>query len=264
MGQKYLIFGDINVILIHRKESTMPTYKQKQQGNLFEKYFNQVLNEEKTKLVERGPYISISRDFGCMANKIAEKLARELSKREIVSGDGRSWKWINKRILEESSKALELSPSKIEYVFHSKTKSMIDEIVSAMSTRYYKSDKKIRKTIVDVIRAITKTGHVIVVGRGGIAFADDNPKSLHIKLIAPIEWRVDRIAKNYDKTKKDALKYIMEVDMERKFLIDKFIGRKTDNSIFDVILNRKYLTEKEIISTVIHLLETKKLIGISE
>jgi cytidylate kinase len=238
----------------------MTNYKSAQKGNLFEKYFNQILHEEKTKLVETGPYISISREFGCMANKIAEKLARELTKRGKDSAKGMKWKWINKSILEESSKALELSPSKIEYVFHSKAKTMMDEIVSAMATRYYKSDKKIRKTIVDVIRAIAKTGHIIIVGRGGVAFSKDNPKSIHIKLVAPLEWRVERISKNYGKTKKDALKYIKDIDMERKYLIDNFMGFETDNSIFDIVLNRKSLTEKEILSTILNLLEMKKLI----
>ena len=239
----------------------MTNYKLKQQGNLFEKYFNQIQHEEKTKLVETGPYISISREFGCMANRIAEKLTRELSKRERELKKGTKWKWINKSILEESSKALELSPSKIEYVFQSQSKSMIDEIVSAMATRYYKSDKKIRKTIVEVIRAIAKTGHIIIVGRGGVAFAKNNPKSLHIKLVAPIDWRVERISKNYNKTKKDALKYINDIDMERKYLIDNFMGYETDNSIFDIVLNRKSLTEKEILSIILNLLEMKKLIG---
>jgi cytidylate kinase len=239
----------------------MTNFKATHQGNLFEKYFNQILHQEKTKLAETGPYISISREFGCMANKIAEKLARELSKRRKYPNNEMRWKWINKSILEESSKALELSPSKIEYVFQSKAKTMMDEIVSAMATRYYKSDIKIRKTIVDVIRAIAKTGHIIIVGRGGVAFAKDNPKSLHIKLVAPLDWRVERIAKNYKKTKKDALKYINDIDQERKYLIDNFIGFKADDSIFDIVLNRESLTEKEILSTIINLLEMKKLIG---
>ena len=235
----------------------MTNFKWTQQVNLFEKYFNQILYQEKTKLVETGPYISISREFGCMANKIAEKLARELSIREKELKGETKWKWINKSILEESSKALELSPSKIEYVFRSKTKTMMEEIVSAMGTNYYKSDKKIRKTIVEVIRSIAKTGHIIIVGRGGVAFAKDNPKSVHIKLVAPMDWRIERIAKNYKMTKKDALKYINEIDMERKYLIDNFMGFETDNSIFDMVLNRKTLTEKQILATIINLLEMR-------
>lgn len=239
---------------------TKVNYTQRSDQNIFTKYFNEMLQNQKTRLVETGPYISISRDFGCMANVIAQKLSKELTKRNKAAGIRKDWKWINKQILLESAKALELNPSKIEYVFQSQKKSMMDEIVSAMSTRYYKSDKRIRKTIIEVIRSIAKTGHVIIVGRGGVAFAKDNPKSLHIKLTAPIEWRVDQIATNYNKTPKQALKYVLEVDEERKFLIDSFMGFDADCAIFDMILNRQSLKENEIISSIINLMEKRKLI----
>lgn len=240
--------------------TTTVNYTQKTYRNVFEKYFNEMLQSKKTSLIETAPYISISRDFGCMANTISQKLARELTKRNKATGIQKDWKWINKVILHESAKALELSPSKIEYVFQSQRKTMMDDIVSAMSTRYYKSDKRIRKTIIEVIRSIAKTGHVIIVGRGGVAFAKDNPKSLHIKLTAPIEWRIDRVVKNYNKSPKDALKYLREVDQERKFLIDSFMGFETDCSIFDLILNRQTLKDDEIISTILNLMEKRKLI----
>ena len=235
-------------------------YTEKPRRNVFEKYFNEALKEEKPKLIETGPYISISRDFGCMANSVAQRLSNELTRRCKEFGKGKEWRWINKSILEESSKALELSPSKIEYVFQSQEKSMMDDIVSAMASRYYKSDKKIRNTIIEVIRSIAKTGHIIIVGRGGVTFAKDNPRSLHVKLTAPIEWRVDRVSKNYKKSRKAALKYILEIDKERKFLIDSFMGFDTDNSIFDVVFNRKTITENEIVTIIISLLKMKNLI----
>jgi len=237
------------------KQSLPPQYQ-----NVFNKYFSEMLQDRKTRITETGPYISISRDFGCRANIIAQKLAKELTKRNKELGINKKWNWINKVILEESAKALELSPSKIEYVFQSRKKSMMDEIVSAMSTRYYKSDKKIRKTIIEVIRSIAKTGNVIIVGRGGIAFKKDNPKSLHIKLTAPIEWRVDHIVKNYNKSQKAALKYVLEVDQERKFLIDSFMGFDTDCSIFDLIFNRQSMKDDEIISTILNIMYKRKLI----
>jgi len=137
---------------------------------------------------------------------------------------------------------------------------MMDEIVSAMSARYYKSDKKIRKTITEVIRSIVVTGNVIIVGRGGVAFKKDNPRSLHIKLIAPIEWRIDRISRNYQKTKKEALKYILEIDQERKYLIDSFMGFDTDDSVFDMIFNRQTMDDNTITALIIHALDERKLI----
>lgn len=241
----------------------MTSYKlhtDRTQRNVFEKYFSEILREDKVELVETGPYVSISRDFGCMANPIALRLSRELTRLSKESGKGKEWKWFNKVILEESAKALDLSPSKIKYIFRSHKKSMIDEIVGAMATKYYKSDKKIRRTIIDVIRLIVKTGYVIIVGRGGVAFANDNPQSLHIKITAPFEWRVEMIRKNYNKTEEDAHKYLLEVDNERKYLIDSFMGFGTDHSIFDVVFNRKTITEDEILNTIISLLKMKNLI----
>ncbi len=228
--------------------------------NIFEKYFDQVLSESHTKKQLTGPFISISRDFGCMANPIAEKLSKALSDRYSKLGINKEWKWLNKSILEESSKALELSPSKIKYIFRSKKKSMMDEIVSAMQTRYYKSDRKIRNTIIEVIRTIAKSGNVIIVGRGGVAFGKDNPQSLHIKLTAPIEWRVNRISNNYNKSQSEALKYLLEVDQERKYLIDSFMQYETDYSIFDIVFNRSTMKEEEIISIILNVIESRKLL----
>jgi cytidylate kinase len=195
-----------------------------------------------------------------MANVIAQKLSAELTRRNKLKGVKKEWKWINRVIMEEAAKALELSPSKIEYVFQSQRKTAMDEIVSAMSARYYKSDKKIRKTIIEVIRSIVKTGNVIIVGRGGVAFKSDNPQSVHLKLIAPIEWRIDRISKNYQKSRKEALKYILEIDLERKYLIDSFMGFDTDDSIFDIILNRQTMDDEDITSIIINMMERKHLI----
>jgi cytidylate kinase len=241
--------------------SNSQTHSTASHRNLFEKYFNQVLHPETPTQVETGPYISISRDFGCMANNIAKKLCAELTKRNKSLNVKKKWDWLNNHILIESAKVLETPPSKIEYVFHSHKKTMMDEIVGAMSARYYKSDRKIRKTIIEVIRSIVKSGNVILVGRGGVAFAKDNPQSLHIKLIAPIEWRVDHISKNYNKTKTEALQHILEIDMERKYLIDSFMGYDTDLSIFDIVFNRKTVSEEEIITTIINMAESKGLIG---
>jgi cytidylate kinase len=239
------------------------TIKETAYRNLFEKYFSQVLNDTRSPEKTTGPFISISRDFGSLANPVADRLSRELNQKYKKLGIRREWKWLNKQILEESAKALEVSPSKIKYIFQSQQKSMIDEIVSAMSTRYYKSDKKIRKTITEVIRSFAKAGDVIIVGRGGVAFGKDNPNSLHIKLTAPIEWRVERIRKNYHKTEHEALLYVLEVDQERKFLIDSFMGYETDLSIFDVVFNRKTMSEDDIVSSILHLIGERGMISSS-
>lgn len=234
---------------------------EKSYPNLFEKYFSQALHDKKIPAPVTGPYISISRDFGCMANPIARKIVKKLNERYKTQAVNKEWKWLNKQILHESARALDISPSKIKYIFQSQRKTMMDEIVGALSTRYFKSDKKIRNTIIDVIRSIAKTGDVIIVGRGGVAFGKDNPQSLHIKLTAPIEWRVNRIRENYHKTDSEALVHLLEVDRERKYLIDSFMGYETDLSIFDLVFNRSTMQEDEIVSIILNIIESRKLLG---
>lgn len=228
--------------------------------NLFEKYFSEILSDKKIPDRSTGPFISISRDFGCLANPIAKKVAKALNEKYRAAGIQQEWKWLNKQVLHESAKALNISPSKIKYIFQSQRKGVMDDIVSALSTRYYKSDKKIRNTIIEVIRSIARTGDVIIVGRGGVAFGQDNPRSLHIKLTAPIEWRIDKIQKNYLKSDSEALRHLLDVDQERKYLIDSFLGYETDLSIFDLVFNRSTMQEDEIVSIILNIIETRKFL----
>jgi cytidylate kinase len=228
--------------------------------NVFEKYFREIMDDNHRIKPDPGPFVSISREFGCMAEDLAARLAKELTAIGSGSGDSKPWRWLNKEIVDESAKALGMKPSQLKYVFMSEKKSVMDEIVGAFSTRYFKSDKKIRNTIVEVVKSIAREGHVIIVGRGAVAFGRDIPRSLHVRLIAPLEWRMEHICKNYDKTPDEALDHIHQVDRERKFLIDSFFGKTTDNSIFHAVFNRQLLSEDEILQGILHLMSMKKLL----
>ena len=228
--------------------------------SIFHEYFVKSMDEKSLVISKPGPFISITRDFGCIANSIAQKLSIELTKLNTKKGKTQEWKWINKEILIESAKELDLKPEKIKYVFLSQQKSAMDEFVSAMTKKYFKSDKYIRKTITNIIKSILSDGNVIIVGRGGVSFGTEIPRSLHVKLIAPFDWRAKRISENYKMEIAEAEKNLRKVDAERKQLIDNFFQKETDNSIFDLIFNRKTVPEDQIIKTIIELSKIKKII----
>jgi len=226
----------------------------------FHKYFNEILYEKPIVRKVPGPYVSIGRDFGCMATPVAKKLAVELTKINKVAGKRDEWRWINRAILEASAEELGLKTSDIKYVFRSQQKTAMDEVVSALSSKYYQSDRKIRKTIKEVIRSLLSEGNVIIIGRGGAAFTQHIPKSLHIKLTAPLEWRINRISQSYDMNPERAEKFMKKVDKERRTLLESFLGKKTDNTIYDVVFNRKTMSEAQIIKAILCMMDSKKLI----
>ena len=86
------------------------------QGDLLN-YLKKKYEETLLKKTGPGPVITLSREYGCPAKVIAQKLSEVLSNHLDKSGMKYSWKWYNKEILDESARQLQLDPSKIKYVF---------------------------------------------------------------------------------------------------------------------------------------------------
>jgi len=182
--------------------------------NILLKYLEERLKtvKEHKPIVAEGPVITISRDFGCPANLVASDLAELLTKRDDPSKE--PWKVITKEILDESAKELGLDPEKIEYIFKFEKRSVFDEIIEAFSSKYYKSERKIRNTIRDVIHDFGGKGRVIIVGRAGSTILHDVPRSLHVRLIAPLDYRIEGVSKRHQISHRAARR--LTVDMDRK------------------------------------------------
>lgn len=225
------------------------------------KYMSDRLQEEKSGCPDAGPVITISRLYGCPSKKIAKLLSEELSKKMLAQGKKNvQWGYVTKEILSESARELEMNPDRIKYVFDYKKKGLIDELFSAHSNKYYKSDRRIRNTIARVIRNMACEGNVVIVGRGGVAITRDMPNSLHINLEAPLQWRVLRIAEKYELSFEEAEKTTLDIDKKRKAFREYFEGRNTDYTWFDLTFNCMTMSVEEIVGIIIRAAEVRKLI----
>ena len=224
------------------------------------KYMSERIHSEAGLLKEAGPVITISREYGCPSKLIASNLAEELTRKMFVKGKQVKWKYVTKEIMAESARALEVDPEKIKYVFDYQQKSMLDDILSAQFNKYYKSERKIRNTIGKVIRNMAQEGHVIIVGRGGVAITHDIPRSLHVMLEAPLDWRVLRVAENYHISHNEARKTAIEVDKKRKEFREYFQGKETDYTRFDLTFNCMTFSIDEIVQIILKAAEIRKLV----
>ena len=206
-----------------------------------------------------GAVITISREAGCSGNYIAEELVNKFNDLLQKMGRESSWNVINKEIIEDAARKLELHPDKVKDVLKAEKRSHIDEMILSMATRYYKSDKKIRKTIRDVIKSFVNTGNVIIVGRAGVVMAKDHPRSIHIKLRAPIDWRKKVISEKHNISLTEAEKYIVSVDKSRTKLIRDY-RCKNPICLFDISINCSRFSNDEIIEMIRRLMESKKYI----
>jgi cytidylate kinase len=226
-----------------------------------QKYMSDRLQDENGKAKSPGPVITLSRQTGCPAKKVARSIVDQFNEKMIVKGSKKiSWRMITKEIINESAKELEVDPSKIKYVFDYEQKGPIEELLSAHQSKYYLSDRKIRNTIGKVIRNIGYEGNVVIVGRGGVAITRDISNSLHINLEAPLEWRALRTSEKYCLTVEEAKKYVLNIDKKRKQFRDYFEGKNTDYTSFDMTFNCMTLSIDEIVKLITRAAELRNLI----
>ena len=82
---------------------------------------------------------------------------------------------------------------------------------------------------------------------------------MHVKLIAPFDYRKDYIKKHYNLSDKEAYNIVTKTDKKRTMFMKFFKGNIPDEEVFDLILNREKLSNEEIIGTIEKLAEIRGL-----
>jgi cytidylate kinase len=187
-------------------------------------------------------------------------LSERLNKIKSTRAKAHPWRWISKEIMQESARELEVDCSQIQHIFKYKRRGVLEDLLLAQSKEYYKSDLKIRATIAKVIRNFANEGNAIIVGRGGVAITRDIPRSLHIFLEAPLEWRALRTAEKHNLSIDQARQFAQNIDKKRAQFRDLFQGKGNDYTRFDMKLNCMTLEIDEIVSIIIGGLRARKMI----
>ncbi len=224
------------------------------------KYVDDWYKEDPSRNIYPGPVVTISREVGCPAKKIAASLTEHLNKLKREKTKNHPWQWISKEIMMESARELHVNSSQIQHVFDYKSRGVLEDLLLAQSKGYYKSDLKIRTTIAKVIRKFANDGNVVIVGRGGVAITRDIPKSLHIFFEAPLEWRALRVAEKNDISIDQARSYARSIDKKRSNFRDIFLGKGNDYTRFDIKLNCMTLEIDVMIDIIIGALKSRGMI----
>jgi cytidylate kinase len=224
------------------------------------KYFQDRLKIVEEPNTKPGPVLTISREYGCQAKLISQELADRLNEYHLPIGAKNTWHILSKEIMDKVAHELDIDSTKIDYVFNFEKKSSVDDFIMSLSSRQYHSDWKVRNTIRKVVRSFAVTGHIIILGRAGAQITRDIEASLHIRLNAPFQWRVNHVMEKYQLTNKLAVRKVKEMDVNREKLIRNFASKGHCHECYDVSFNMKYLNTKEAVSDIIHLMQLKKLI----
>lgn len=204
---------------------------------------------------EPRPFITISREYGCQAELLTEMIISEIAQK------GYAWQMVNKEILSHAANELKMHPEKVESVISDTNRSILDEIIDASTSKYYKSDRKIRQTISSTVNTFARQGKVIIIGRGGASITQGLSNGLHIRLVAPSSWRLESLMTRYKLSREDAFKQMTSFDHKRyKLQRDYLKGMQDLDLLFDIKFNCSKVSLSEMAKTIIQLMEIRGMI----
>ena len=195
---------------------------------------------------KQGLLITISREAGCGGEKLCNVLAATLNDNR----PSQPWKVISKEILFRSANELKISEKKVERVLKHENYAF-DEILAALSEKYYKSNKHIIKWVRNEIYDISSNGCTILLGRAGHIIARDIPGSLHVRFVAPLEWRIRRMADLHNCSLTESLNLIKKIEEERKNFKQHFMKDKEEET-FDLTINISCFSPQVIAGIIIY------------
>ena len=103
-----------------------------------------------------------------------------------------------------------------------------------------------------VVNDIYQAGNAVIIGRGANAILADAPGTLHVALIAPLDFRVETMMEREHFTKDEAEVYVQEIEQAREGFFKKYWKvDANDPSLYHMVLNigkMKFSTASEVIA----------------
>ena len=187
------------------KGSTLEKMIQKQV-----KYWENYKKAEEAKDEQPRPFITISREYGCVISPISRLLSQKLNELEGTE----NWQAYDRNLIDEIVNNTGVSDRLIETIDTKKREEMTELMRSFLTD--YPPQVTVYKQLVRTVRSLSIHGRAIIVGRAGVVITRGLRFGIHLRFIAPQGYRIKKIMElNSIKDKLEAEKLIEKKDRER-------------------------------------------------
>jgi cytidylate kinase len=196
--------------------------------------------------VSAGPFITISRQFGCSGYELADILVNKIN--DIIKED--KWKVYRKEILQKLAAESGFSLEAIEKARTEKT-GFLHEILRNVRSKATPDAYQVRSQIAVIVRRIAKEGYAVIVGQGASAATIDIESGLSVRVEAPLQWRLQRICRREGINKQQAAERIEEVERMRDYLRKTYSENNPRTPAFNITLDNSIFTPEQAAEQII-------------
>jgi cytidylate kinase len=189
--------------------------------------------------------VTISRETGARGDEIARQLARELK-----------WNFLDKEALERL--LAERGFPKAEFEIYDEKKPNLWHRFAAERDRYLHF---LRMISYDFARR----GSCVILGRGGQIMFTDVPGAIRVRVVAPLQDRVEAVRKNSDYDERQARQAVQHEDNERAGFHRFFFHANWDSSdLYDLIISTRIISVTSAADLIKHALAAKEVAAVKD
>jgi cytidylate kinase len=185
------------------------------------------------------PVVTISRQSGCGAHAVGEKLAAYL---EAHSQEA----WCPWQVFDSNLVAAILAEHKLpkrfaKFMPEDRT-SELAETMDELLGIHPPSSVLLRHTR-ETISRLAERGNVVLIGRGASAITSDRENVVHVRLVASLDKRVEHVRQMRDIPRTTALKAIRNEDRARRRYIKQYFGMDLEDPLlYHLVINTGLLS----------------------
>ena len=178
--------------------------------------------------------VTISRQAGCGAVQVAEKLARHLQQHAPQAGV--AWTVFDRELMDKVLADHNLPKYLAQFLPEDRASQLEDALADIFGV-HPPTQKVVQQTAETLLR-LAEMGSVILIGRAGNIVTAKLPHVLHVRLVAPLEDRIQRICHDEHKSPAEAKHFCQEEEQARtRYLKTYFNADINDPLHYHLILN---------------------------
>jgi hypothetical protein len=141
--------------------------------------------------------VTISRQAGCGALVVAEKLAHYLQTHTI--GDAHPWTVYDSNLIDKVLADHGLPPYLAKFLREDRVSQLEDLMADVLGA--LPPTATIIQHVTDTMHRLVASGNVILIGRGGNMVTAKLPHVFHVRLVAPLDQRIEHCIEAYQDRK---------------------------------------------------------------
>jgi cytidylate kinase len=188
----------------------------------------------------RRPSITISRETGSGAVTIAQMLVERLNADASLPKGSTGWTVFDHNLATQVLLDHQL-PEKLERFMVEDARLPVESIVEELLGLHPTLWTFVQQTTKTILR-LAMLGRAIIVGRGGEVITRRLPYVFHVRLVAPLEMRIEHAVRYYKLSLAEATKKVKETDLARQRYLRRYFDADPNNPLlYDLVVNTERL-----------------------